>query len=131
MRIDHLGLAVANLDVSRRAFEPLASGSGAPPELVASQGVRVVFLEVGESHLGLLEPTSPESPVGRFLAQRGEGLHHVAFRVPSVDRALAEVRERGGRLVDEAGRPGARGRRVGFCHPSAFSGTLVEFVEGP
>lgn len=82
-------------------------------------------------HLELLEPTSPESAVGRFLERRGEGLHHLAFRVPSVDRALGELLARGERVVDRAARPGARGRKVGFAHPSAFGGVLVEFVEGP
>ncbi len=81
-------------------------------------------------HVELLEPLSPESAVGRFLARRGEGLHHLAFRVPSVDAALAELAARGEAVVDRVGRPGSRGRRVGFAHPSAFGGVLVEFVEG-
>jgi methylmalonyl-CoA/ethylmalonyl-CoA epimerase len=93
--------------------------------------VRVAFLHGGETHIELLEPTDPTSAVGQFLARRGEGLHHLAFRVPSVDAALAEVERNGGRLVDRVARTGARGRRVGFAHPSAFAGVLVEFVEGP
>ncbi|HEV2165931.1 MAG TPA: methylmalonyl-CoA epimerase [Thermoplasmata archaeon] len=131
MQIDHVGLAVRSLERSLKAFEPLLATRATTPELVESQKVRAVFLEAGETHFELLEPTEPDSPVGRFLERRGEGLHHVAFRVPSVDVALAGVRARGGRLIDEVGRPGARGRRVGFAHPSPFSGTLVEFVEGP
>jgi len=103
----------------------------APAEDVPSNRVRVVFLSVGGAHVELLEPTDPESPVAKFLAARGEGVHHLAFRVPSVDRALAEVVARGGRVVDRTARPGARGRRVGFAHPSAYGGVLVEFVEGP
>jgi len=96
-----------------------------------AQGVRVMFLAAGQVGVELLEPTRPESSVGRFLARRGEGLHHLAFRVPSVDRALEELLGRGEQVVDRVGRPGARGRRVGFAHPSAFGGVLVEFVEKP
>jgi len=129
--IDHIGIAVERLDRALAAYEPAVGRRASPAELVESQKARVAFLEVDGSHLEFLEPTDPESPIGRFLAKRGEGLHHIAFRVPSVDRALADVRARGGRLVDEHARPGARGRRIGFAHPSAFLGTLVEFVEAP
>lgn len=130
MPLDHLGIAVHNLEAAASEYAPFLDRVGAEPELVPSQGVRVLFLEVGGTHLELLEPTSPDSAVGRFLERRGEGLHHLAFQVESVDSALAQVRERGGRLIDEKARPGARGHRVGFAHPSAFHGTLVEFVEG-
>jgi methylmalonyl-CoA epimerase len=131
MPLDHIGIAVENLERSLAVYEPALSTKGSPPEVVASQRARVSFLDVGDSHLELLEPTEPDSPIGKFLAKRGEGLHHLAFHVRSVDEALDGVRARGGRLVDERARPGARGRRVGFAHPSAFLGTLVEFVEGP
>jgi methylmalonyl-CoA epimerase len=131
MELDHLGIAVESVANALAAFEPTVRAKGSPIELVASQRARVSFLEAGGPHLEFLEPTDPDSPIGKFLAKRGPGLHHIAFRVPSVDAALAEVRARGGRLVDERARPGARGRPVGFAHPSAFVGTLVEFVEGP
>jgi methylmalonyl-CoA epimerase len=131
MRIDHVGLAVRSIEASLKVFEPLLATQATTPERVESQKVRAVFLEAGESHFELLEPTDPDSAVGRFLERRGEGMHHVAFRVPSVDVALAGVRARGGRVIDEVARPGARGRKVGFAHPSTFHGTLVEFVEGP
>ncbi|MCI4348966.1 MAG: VOC family protein [Thermoplasmata archaeon] len=131
MQLDHLGIAVENLDAALRAYGPLASGAASTPEVVGGQDVRVSFLPLGATHLEFLEPTKPDSPVGRFLARRGPGLHHVAFAVPNVDAALASIRERGGRLIDDRSRPGARGRRVGFAHPSAFLGSLVEFVEGP
>jgi methylmalonyl-CoA/ethylmalonyl-CoA epimerase len=129
MELDHIGIAVDRIDRALADYRSVARPERPEPELVASQGVRVAFLDVGGSHLELLEPVGPDSAVGRFLEKRGGGLHHLAFRVPSVDRALAEVRARGGRLIDASGRPGARGRRVGFAHPSAFGGTLVEFVE--
>lgn len=131
MEIDHLGIAVKSLEPARAAFEPLGDGKASAPEVVESQGVRVAFLEVGGSHLELLEPVRPDSAIARFLEKRGEGLHHVAFRVGSVAQALKDAEGRGARLIDAAPRPGARGRRVGFVHPSATHGVLVEFVEGP
>ena len=131
MRIDHLGLAVRSLASSVPVWEATLGVRASLPELVESQRVRVAFLEAGTSHLELLEPTTPASAVGRFLEQRGEGLHHLAFTVPNVDASLADAQRRGLRLVDTVGRVGARGRRVGFLHPSAHAGVLVEFVEAP
>jgi len=129
--LDHVGIAVPNLAEALVHWRPIAGEPECPPEEVPSNRVRVVFLTVGGTHIELLEPTDPSAPVGKFLASRGPGIHHLAFHVPSVDRALAEVAARGGKLVDAAARPGARGRRVGFAHPAAFGGVLVEFVEGP
>ncbi|MCI4350302.1 MAG: methylmalonyl-CoA epimerase [Thermoplasmata archaeon] len=131
MNVDHLGIAVPDLARATALWAP-ALGVGTPPvEEVASQKVRVAFLEVGGVHLELLEPTSPDSAVGRFLESRGPGLHHLAFAVPSVNDALAAAERRGQRLIDRTARVGARGRRVGFVHPSGFEGVLVEYVEGP
>ncbi|EQD34511.1 methylmalonyl-CoA epimerase [mine drainage metagenome] len=93
--------------------------------------MRVVFAPLGGTHIELLEPTSPDSPIARFVESRGEGFHHVAFHVESVDTELAQLVASGRRVVDARARPGARGRRVGFAHPSAFGGVLVEFVEDP
>ncbi len=131
MELDHVGIAVADLTGALARWTPIADAPPGPPELVPSNRVRVVFLTVGGSHVELLEPSEPGSPVGKFLESRGEGVHHLAFQVPSVDAALEDVVARGGRVVDRTARPGARGRRVGFAHPSAFGGVLVEFVEGP
>lgn len=131
MQIDHVGIAVLDLGETLAKWRPLVGEPEAPPEVVPSNRVRVAFVRVGDVHVEFLEPSEPSSPVARFLESRGPGIHHLAFHVPSVDRALAEVRDRGDRVVDEHARPGARGRRVGFAHPSAFGGVLVEFVEGP
>jgi len=131
MQLDHVGIAVKDLSAALAKWQPLLGAAAAPPELVPSNRVRVVFLEAGETHVELLEPGDPESPVAKFLASRGEGVHHLAFHVPSVNDALADLVRRGDRVVDREARPGARGRRVGFAHPSAFGGVLVEFVEGP
>jgi len=131
LELDHVGIAVPSLGPAVARWRTVAGEPDGPPEEVDSQGVRVAFLAAGRVHVELLEPVRPESPVGRFLARRGEGLHHLAFRVPNVDAALRELAARGDTVVDKVGRPGARGRRVGFAHPSAFGGVLVEFVEGP
>jgi methylmalonyl-CoA/ethylmalonyl-CoA epimerase len=131
MHADHLGIAVRSLEAALRTWEPLGGPAHGEAELVESQGVRVAFLEAAGVHLELLEPVRPDSAVGRFLEQRGEGLHHLAFRVDSVAEALRAAEARGARLIDQAPRPGARGRRVGFLHPSTQQGVLVEFVEGP
>ncbi|HYA70033.1 MAG TPA: methylmalonyl-CoA epimerase [Thermoplasmata archaeon] len=129
MKLDHVGIVVASIPEALERWRPILGAPEAPPEEVPGGGVRVAFLTAGEPHVELVEPTGPDSPVSKFLASRGGGIHHLAFAVPDVDAALAEVARRGGRLLDTKGRPGARGRRVGFCHPAAFGGVLVEYVE--
>jgi methylmalonyl-CoA/ethylmalonyl-CoA epimerase len=131
VRVDHIGIAVPNILDALRTWEPTLGVSAGAVEDVASQGVRVAFLDAETAHIELIEPTSPTSGVAKFLSTRGGGIHHVAFAVPSVNQALAEAESRGLRLIDKTARPGARGRRVGFAHPSTFGGVLVEFVEGP
>jgi methylmalonyl-CoA/ethylmalonyl-CoA epimerase len=131
MELDHVGIAVADLAQALARWQPVLGSPEGPPEEVPSNRVRVVFLTAGPTHVELLSPLDAESPVAKFLANRGEGIHHLAFRVPSVDRALADLIARGDRVVDKVSRPGARGRRVGFAHPSAFGGVLVELVGGP
>ena len=129
--LDHVGIAVAKLEDAVARWSSLLRAPGAPPEEVPAYGVRVAFLSAGGTRVELLEPLSPDSPIRRFLNGHDEALHHVAFRVPSVDRALDLLVARGERVVDRAGRPGAHGMRVGFAHPAAFGGVLVEFVERP
>ncbi len=131
MQVDHLGIAVRSLPEAIAHWRPLVEGPISEPEEVASQRVRVVFAPLGATHIELLEPTSPDSPIARFVESRGEGFHHVAFHVESVNAELDRIAASGRRLVDARARPGARGRRVGFAHPSAFGGVLVEFVEDP
>jgi methylmalonyl-CoA/ethylmalonyl-CoA epimerase len=127
--VDHIGIAVRSLSDAAPRWEKLLGSSASPPEEVASQRVRVSFLEAGATHVELLEPTGPDSTLGRFLEARGEGMHHVAFAVQNVNEELASLARRGERVIDATGRPGARGRIVGFAHPTAFRGVLVEFVE--
>lgn len=127
--IDHVGVAVEDLD----AALALHAGTYEMPvvhrETIAAQGVEAVLLDVGPSHVELLAPLGPDTPVGRFLARRGPGLHHVAYRVQDVEAALAALRGAGTRLIDEVPRIGVRGSRVAFVHPSGTGGVLTELVE--
>jgi methylmalonyl-CoA epimerase len=128
-RIDHIGVAVADLEAAVALHEQTYGMPVAHRETVADQGVEAVLLDVGESHVELLRPLGDDTPVGRFLAKRGPGLHHVAYQVADIDAALAELRARGTRLIDAAPRVGIRGSRVAFVHPSASAGILTELVE--
>lgn len=132
-KIHHLGHAVRDLDRAVRFYET-ALGAGPPkePEVVDHQGVVAVMLPVGGSLVELLQPTRPDSPVGRFLEGRGEGLHHIAYEVESVEEALGDLRAEGLEPLDAEPRPGAGGTLVAFlAHPKEASGVLVELVETP
>jgi methylmalonyl-CoA/ethylmalonyl-CoA epimerase len=128
-RIDHIGVAVADLDAALALHERTYGMPAVHRETVTAQGVEAVLLDVGENHVELLRPLADETPVGRFLAKRGPGLHHVAYQVTDIDAALARLREAGVRLIDEAPRIGIRGSRVAFLHPAASGGVLTELVE--
>jgi methylmalonyl-CoA epimerase len=128
-RIDHIGVAVADLDAALALHEQTYGMPAVHRETVEEQGVEAVLLDVGENHVELLRPLAGDTPVGRFLARRGPGLHHVAYQVADIDGALARLRELGVRLIDEAPRIGIRGSRVAFVHPSATGGVLTELVE--
>lgn len=126
--IDHIGIAVADLDEALAAWSRL--GLDRPViEDVPEQGVRVAMLPVGGGKIELLAPLSPDSPVGRFLERRGPGLHHVALRVDDIEAALAEAEARGLELIDRQPRIGAGGARIAFVHPRSTGGTLVEFCQ--
>jgi methylmalonyl-CoA epimerase len=128
-RIDHIGVAVADLE---SAIELHNQAYGMPlvhRETIAEQGVEAVLLDVGESHVELLSPLSEDSPVGKFLAARGPGLHHVAYGVADIETALDQARGAGLRLIDETPRTGIRGTRVAFLHPKTAGGILTELVE--
>ena len=127
--LDHVGIAVSNLEMSLRFFRDALGLDLQAPEDVPSQRVRVHFLGADESVLELLEPTANDSPIARFLEKRGPGLHHVALRVDDIVAALADLKARGVRLIDETPRPGAHGALVAFLHPSSTHGVLVELKE--
>ena len=128
-RIDHVGIAVADLDAAIALHEQTYAMRLVHRETVTEQGVEAVLLDVGENHVELLLPLGDDTPVGRFLAKRGPGLHHVAYQVADIDAALARLRDSGVRLIDESARVGIRGSRVAFLHPSATAGVLIELVE--
>jgi methylmalonyl-CoA/ethylmalonyl-CoA epimerase len=125
--LDHLGWAVRSIDSSRSHFESSLGLELQSDERFAE--VRVAFFGTGPTRVELLEPLTPESEVGRFIARRGEGLHHLALRVDDVAKALAEAPGRGFRLVDKVPRPGARGTKVGVVDPQREDGVLVQYVQ--
>ncbi|NNC76229.1 MAG: methylmalonyl-CoA epimerase [Acidimicrobiia bacterium] len=129
--LDHVAVAVAELDEAIPRFEALYGAVAGDRERVETQGVEEVMIPVGGSHIQLIAPLDEDTPVGRFLDKRGEGLHHVALAVPNIEAALVHVRAVGGRLVDEEPRIGGRGALIAFVHPKSWGGTLVELVELP
>jgi len=128
-RIDHVVIAVADLDVAVAAYERLTGSSPAHRQLVASDGIEAVMFEVGESRIELLGSTGPESKIAGFLARRGSGLHHVAYGVDDVQASLDRFADLGLRLLDSCPRRGAGDRLVAFLHPSAAAGVLTELCQ--
>ena len=128
-RIDHVGIAVEDLEAALALFEGTFGMPAVHRETVTEQGVEAALLDVGENHVELLRPLGPETPVGRFLAKRGPGIHHVAYQVTDVEAALARCRDAGLRLIDETPRTGIRNSRVAFLHPAASGGVLTEIVQ--
>lgn len=129
VNLDHVGIAVGNLD---EAIDDYRSKYGIEPlyrEVVESQGVEEAMLPIGGSFVQLLQPLSSGTPVGRFIERRGEGLHHVAYAVVDIGRALEHLRSKGARLVDQTPRSGGRGTKIAFVHPTDLGGTLIELVE--
>jgi methylmalonyl-CoA epimerase len=128
-RIDHIGVAVEEIGPAVELYGAGFDLELAHREVVQEQGVEAVLLDVGENHVELLAPLGPDTPVGKFLARQGPGLHHVAYQVADIDAALARCREAGLTLIDEQPRTGIRGSRVAFLHPRATGGVLTEIVE--
>ncbi len=130
MKIDHIGIAVRNLDSALKAYAALGLHPGSI-EKVQTEGVTVAFLRVGDAHLELLEPLEPDTFIGRFVEKRGEGMHHLALAVDDIRTAMKQARRNGLAVIDEEPRQGARGRKVAFVHPKRTGGVLLEFVENP
>ena len=128
-RIDHIGVAVEEIEPSLELYRDSFQLRVAHREVVQDQGVEAVLLDVGENHVELLAPLGPDTPVGRFLAKKGPGLHHVAYQVSDIDATLGALRQAGLKLLDEQPRIGIRGSRVAFMHPAATEGVLTEIVE--
>ena len=128
-RIDHVGIAVAELDAAVAVYGGTLGLELVHREVIADQGVEAVLFDVGESHVELIAPLSDDTAVGRFLANRGPGLHHVAYGVEDIDEALAALRASDVELIDAKPRTGIRSSRVAFVHPRATGGVLTEIVE--
>jgi len=129
MKIDHIGIAVKSAAEAAKIYEQALGLKVSGTDEVDDQGVRVTMLNIGESRLELLEAKGPDSPVGKFIAKRGEGLHHIAVQVPNIELALAGLKASGVRMIDETPRIGAHNTRVAFIHPSSTNGVLVELVQ--
>jgi methylmalonyl-CoA/ethylmalonyl-CoA epimerase len=126
-RIAHVGIAVTDLESALAFYRDVLAIEPHPPEVV--DGAAILKLPFGESEVELLAPLDPDSPVGRFLAKRGPGIHHICYRVPDLDAAIEACRAAGYRLVDEVPRTGAAGRRIAFVHPKATAGILLELTD--
>ncbi len=127
--IEHLGIAVKNLEEAIPYYEKVLGLECYNIEEVADQRVRTAFFKVGDTKIELLEPTSEESTIAKFIENRGEGIHHIAFAVKGIEGALAEAEEKGVRLIDKAPRAGAEGMTIAFLHPKSTGGVLTEFCE--
>ncbi len=128
-RVDHIGVAVEDLDAAIALYEQSFAMELVHREVVEQQGVEAVLLDVGENHVELLAPLGPDTPVGKFLAKRGPGLHHVAYQVADIDATLDALRAAGIALIDEKPRTGIRNSRVAFLHPKSSGGVLTEIVQ--
>jgi methylmalonyl-CoA/ethylmalonyl-CoA epimerase len=127
--IDHVAIAVSDLDAAIDEFRRAYQADPVSREVVEEQGVEEAMIAIGGSHIQLIQPLDEDSPVGRFIAGRGEGLHHIALAVPDIELAIAHLKDAGARLVDDVPRIGGGGNRIAFVHPAAFAGTLIELVE--
>jgi len=130
VKVDHIGIAVRSVDSALRVYRSIGLDA-AITETVPSEGVKVAFVPLGESHLELLESLTPDGVIAKFLEKRGEGLHHVALAVDDIVAAMDRARSAGLAVIDERPRQGARGRKVAFVHPKSTGGVLLEFVENP
>jgi len=129
LKIDHLGIAVNSIDEGKNFWTDVLGLKFEGSETVEAQKVTTAFFPVGESEVELLESTSPDGPVAKFIEKKGQGIQHVAFRVDNIDAALEELKEKGIRLIDEKPRVGAGGAKIAFLHPKATQGVLVELCE--
>lgn len=129
LHIDHIGVAVSSNAAGKTFWSDMLGLPFEGEEVVSEQKVKTAFLPVGESEVELLESTDPEGPIGKYIEKKGQGIHHIAFRVADIDQALAELKEKGVQLIDQTPRKGAGGARIVFLHPKATGGVLVELCE--
>lgn len=128
-KVDHIGIAVSNLEESIKFYEEVLGLKLHGTEVVEEQKVKVAFLPVGDTEVELLEATQPDSPIAKFIEAKGQGVQHIAFRVENIEAALEEMKAKGIRLIDEKPRYGAGGARIAFLHPKSTNGVLIELCE--
>ncbi len=128
-RVDHVGIAVKDLEESLKFYTEILGLEAHGSEVVEEQKVKVAFLPCGDSELELLESTAPDGPIAKYIEKKGEGIQHVALRVDNIEETLAELKEKGVRLIDQTPRYGAGGARIAFLHPKATNGVLLELCE--
>jgi len=128
LKVDHIGIAVSNLEESKKIYEALGLKAEGE-EVVEEQKVKVVFFPIGDSEVELLESTSPDGPIAKFIEKNGQGIQHLAFRVPNIEEALEKMKASGVRLIDEKPRYGAGGAKIAFLHPKSTNGVLIELCE--
>jgi methylmalonyl-CoA/ethylmalonyl-CoA epimerase len=129
LKIDHLGIAVNSIEEAKKLFHDILGLEFEGTETVQEQKVTTAFFPVGDSEVELLESTAPDGPIAKYLEKRGEGIQHIAFRVDNLDEALAELKDKGIRLIDEKPRKGAGGAKIAFLHPKSTHGVLIELSE--
>lgn len=129
IKVDHIGIAVNSIDNGKNFWSDILGLPFEGDETVAEQKVKTAFFPVGESEVELLESTAPDGPISKYIEKKGEGIQHVAFRVEDIDSALAELKQKGIRLIDEKPRKGAGGAKIAFLHPKSTNGVLVELCE--
>lgn len=129
LKVDHIGIAVKNLDETLNFYQEMLGLELHGTEVVEEQKVKVAFLPVGDTEVELLESTDPEGPIAKFIEKKGEGIQHIAFRVPNIEEAIAELMAKGVKMIDEKPRYGAGGAKIAFCHPKSTNGVLVELSE--
>lgn len=128
-KLDHVGIAVKDLQATLKFYEETLGLKSSGIEVVEEQKVRVAFLPIGDTEVELLESTEEDGPIAKFIAKNGEGMQHMAYRVDDIELAIAEMKEKGVRMIDEKPRYGAGGAKIAFCHPKSTSGVLVELCQ--
>lgn len=128
-KVDHIGIAVSNLDEAVKLYMDVLELELHGVEVVEEQKVKVAFLPIGDTEIELLESTSPEGPIAKFIEAKGQGIQHIAFRVDDIEAALTEMKAKGMRLIDEKPRYGAGGAKIAFLHPKSTNGVLIELCE--
>lgn len=129
LKVDHIGIAVKSLDETLKFYQEMLGLELHGTEVVEEQKVKVAFLPVGDTEVELLESTDPEGPIAKFIEKKGEGIQHIAFKVPNIEEAIAELMGKGVKMIDEKPRYGAGGAKIAFCHPKSTNGVLVELSE--